>query len=241
MKSKHFVFIILSAAVLACVLMLTVDFSDIDLHLSVKKYHTCTADGREFRFYGSFDKIYKVSVYEDGDKLCSLKIEADADAFADGTGNAVELCDINADGENDILVLCAVDEDEDEHRRLFIRTGERQSAVNDTDIVNYRFENGTLISQTRELQYLAETVEEYTVPYEKYSERCEYEYYDGEIIPVGRMRVSYYSESDIYCIGQWEYDREAHESVCISEDWLVPSEYQKVYSEIRELFEVELP
>lgn len=241
MKPKHLVFIILSMAVLICVLMLTVKFSDIELRLSVKKYHTCTADGREFRFYGSFGNVCKVKVYEDGDRLCTLNFDADADIFDDSVSDAVVLCDINADGENDILVLCAVDEDGDTHRRLFVRAGEEYSTMHDTDIVNYRFEDGVLVSESRDMRYLAEPVEEYVVPYEKYSERCEYEYYDGEIILARRVRVSYYSESDIYCFGWWEYDKEAHELMCISEDWLTPFEYEKAYSELQGLMGAELP
>lgn len=241
MKSKYLVLIILSLAVLICVLMLTVKFSDIDISMPIKKYHTCTADGREFRFYGSFGKVSNVKVYEDGDKLCELNLDADASIFSDDVSDAVALCDINADGENDIVVLCAVDEDGDRHRRLFIRETEGYSAVHDTDISNFRSDDGMLISESQDKRYLAKPVKEYEVPYEKYSERNEYGYFDGEIKLARRIKVSYFSESDIYCFGIWEYDKDIEQLICLDEDWLSADEYSEKYNEIQKLFEIPVP
>ena len=232
--------ILLVSAVLVCVLLLTVNFSKIDIELSLKKYLTYETGAREFSFHGSFGRVHKLKVYENGDKICTLSIDARADVFTESDAVPVELCDINADGRDDILVLVRVDTDGDAHRELFINNGDGYTPIGDTDISNFTFEDGKLVSVERETRYLAQTVEEYTVPYEKYVERCEYGYIDGEVIPLRKFRLSYFSETDIYCYSVWEYDRELGELTYVSEDWFGSDEYDKYSSEIYESVNISL-
>ena len=53
--------ILLCAGVLVCILALNMNFFNIDIRLSLKKYHEYTVGDREFEFYGSFGKIYKIT------------------------------------------------------------------------------------------------------------------------------------------------------------------------------------
>ena len=240
MKAKYIPLIVLSAVMLTALAILLFDFGSIDISLNFTKYHTATADGKEFSFYGSFGRVGKVTVREDGKKLCSLEIDADADIYAEDL-SAIELCDVNEDGKTDLLIAYAKDEDNDVHRHLFLARNDEYTLAKDVDAVNFTEENGTIISEEQKITYLAETVEEYTVPYEDAVSRTVYEYYDGKVIPITMLKVSYYSESDIYCIGSWEYDEENERLISMSEDWLTPEEYSKVYDEIDKIFEVELP
>ena len=131
---KFMPIILLASAVLVCVLLLTVNFSKIDIELSFKKYLTYETGGREFSFHGSFGRRHKLKVYENGDKVCSLKLDADAEAYGDADIAPVELCDINADGMDDILVLVRIDPDGDSHRELFINSKDGYTPIKDTDI-----------------------------------------------------------------------------------------------------------
>lgn len=240
MKSKYIPIIFLAAVMLIAVSLLLVDFGSVDVSLNFQKYHTATADGKEFNFYGSFGRVGKITVRKNGKKLCSLKIDADADIYTDALC-AVEVCDVNGDEKNDLLIAYAKDEDKDVHRLLFLAKNDEYILAKDVDAVNFAEENGAIISEEQKITYLAETVEEYTVPYEKYVSRTVYEYHEGKVIPISMLKVSYYSESNIYCIGSWEYDEYTEKLVSMSEDWLSAEEYSEVYDKIDGIFDVELP
>lgn len=240
MKLKYIPLVALFLFVVAVVAVLVFKPADMELELNVKKYHTAQADGKEFIFYGSFGKVGSVTVKENGKKIAKLDVNADADIYGEDF-SAVEICDINADGKNDLLVANSQDEDGDVHRSLFLAADGSYSLVKDVDAVNSILENGKLVCEEKTFKYLAQTVEEYTVPYENSVRRTIYEFYDGGVIASSRTVVSYYSESDIYCVGLWVYDADAKELLTVSEDWLSPKEYSAVYSQLDEIFIKELP
>ena len=239
MKRKYLPLILLGLVLTAVIVILTVDISSVNINVNIIKYHSATADGKDFSFYGSFGTVGKVTVRENGKKVCSLKISADADVYSSST--AVELCDLNADGKKDILIAYSTDNDGDVHRKLFLATQRGYSLVDSVDAVNFSEKNSTIISEEKQIVYLAPQVEEYTVPYEKYVSRTVYEYYDGTVIPSSMLKVSYYSESDVYCVGKWEYYAELEELIPVSEDWLSPSEYLSVREKLAKDFSAELP
>ena len=240
MKLKHIPLIALLLVVVTVISILVFKPADIDLELNVKKYHTAEADGKEFIFYGSFGKVGSLTVKENGKKIAKLDVEADADIYGEEL-SAVEVCDINADGKNDLLVAVAVDGDGDVHRSLFLAVNDTYSLIKDVDAVNFFSENGKLVCEEKIFKYMAETVEEYTVPYENSVCRTIYEYFDGKVIASSKTVVSYYSESDIYCVGLWVYDATAEELFPVSEDWLTPKEYAAAYSKLDQIFVKELP
>lgn len=240
MNLKHIPLVALFLVIVAVVAVLVFKPADFDFELNLKKYHTAKVDGKEFIFYGSFGKVGSVTVKQDGKKLAKLDIEADADIYGDDL-SAVEVCDINADGKNDLLVAVAVDEDGDVHRSLFLAVNDTYSRIKDVDAVNFTSEEGKLVCEEQKFTYLAETVEEYTVSYEQSVIKTVYEFYDGTVIASSKTAVSYYSESDIYCVGLWTYDANAEELFPVSEDWLTPKEYSRAYSQLDEIFEAELP
>lgn len=240
MKLKHLPLIALILVVVAIISVLVFKPADMDLEMNVKKYHTAEADGKEFVFYGSFGRVGSITVKENGKKIAKLDIEADADIYGDGL-SAVEICDVDSNGKNDLLVAVKVDEDGDVHRSLFLAVDDSYSIIKDVDAVNFSSENGKLVSEEQTFTYLAETVEEYTVPYEKSVCKTVYEYSDGSVIASRKTVVTYYSESDIYCVGVWVYDAQEDELFPVSEEWLNPKEYSYAYSQLDEIFNVELP
>ena len=237
MKLKKIILI-----VIACVAVLIALCAILkpDISLSVIKYHTEEHGDTVFSFYGSFGRVKKIKVVEGGEKLRSISLDIDADALKAEGISAVETCDVNADGSDDILILTHVDDEGDGHRRLFLRSGDDFEIVGDTDIVNYRMENGVLVSEDSRLKYLAKTVEEYTVPFERSVTREEYSYLDGYMTLIRRFSVSYYSESDIYCVGLFEYDSAVGDIVYTDEKWLSPEEYAENKHVFQEYFETEL-
>ena len=239
MKSKYIPIFALFLAVIAILCVLLFDFGKLDLNLNLTKYHVAEADGKEFIFYGSFGKVGKVTVKENSKKICSFELSADADIY-DGI-SAVEISDVDRDGKNDILVAFKKDADGDVHRRLLLASKGGYSFVRDVDVVNFRDGDGTVISEEQSFKYLAETKEEYTVPYERTVSRTVYEYFEDTVIPRSRITVSYYSESLIYCVGVFEYDENYGELMSVSEDWITRSEYDDAYEALDEIFEVELP
>ena len=240
MKLKHLPLIALVLIVTVIVSILVFKPSGFNFELNVKKYHTADVDGKEFIFYGSFGNVGSITVKENGKKLTKLDIHADADIYGEDI-SAVEICDVNADGKNDLLIAVAIDEDGDVHRSLFLSSNDTYAHIKEVDAVNFSIDGGKIISEENNVKYLAQTVEEYTVPYEHSVSRTIYEYFDGTVIASAKTIVSYYSESDIYCLGLWMYDPDAEEMIPVSEDWLLPHEYSRIYSELDEIFFSELP
>ena len=240
MKSKYIPILARALAVITLLCVLLFDFEKLDLNLNLTKYHVAEADGKEFIFYGSFGKIGKVTVRENSKKLYSFKFSADADVYEDGI-SAVEIFDVNSDGNNDILVAFNVDSDGDVHRRLLLSSKSGYTFVQDVDVINFSDEGGKLISEEQSFKYLAQTREEYTVPYEMTVSKTVCEYSDDTVIPRSKITVSYYSESLIYCVAVFEYDEYYEELMSVSEDWLSQEEYNDAYEALDEIFSVDLP
>ncbi len=241
MKKKNIALIVLCILILLPLLFLVVDFGSFNFSLNFQKYHSFEQENLTFDFYGSFGTVRKLKVSEEGSKLCSLKISANSDIF-DQDEPAVTLCDINMDGMSDLLVLSAIDDDDsDAHRALFVRKDDTFHRAQDIDVVNAEVSEGMLIGEERIFEHTAQTVEEHDVPYLISLVRTEYEYFDGGVIPARATELTYYSETQIYCLATWEYSDEYDELMSVDEDWLYPSQLATVYDELDELFKIELP
>lgn len=240
MKLKHIPLVALLLVIVSVIAVLTAKPRGWSFELNVKKYHTQTVGNMEFVFYGSFGNVGSLTVKQDGKRVAKLDVNADADIYG-GDISAVEICDVDANGKGDLLVAVALDEDGDVHRSLFLATDSSYSLVENVDAVNFVAENGKLVCEEKLFKYLAQPVEEYTVPYEYSVCRTIYEYFKGTVIASSQTVVSYYSENDIYCIGLWVYDTNAGELMPVSEDWLSPKEYNEIYPQLDEIFGKELP
>ena len=240
MKKKNISIVILCALIFIPLILLAFDFGSVNFSLNFKKYHSFEADELTFDFYGSFGSVRKVVISDSSGKLESLKISANADIYNDEL-SPVELYDVNGDQKNDLLILCSIDEDGDVHRALFLYSPTSYRYMSDVDAVNPREENGVLVCEDKQFKYLAETVEEYTVPYELSWIKTIYEYSEGAVIPTRSYKLSYYSETQMYCLGEWEYDFELCELISLNEDWMDEQEYKNKYQNIDELFQIALP
>ena len=241
MKTKNIAIVLLAAAVLAVFALLFLNVSDMDMRLSLKKYHTVSLENMQVSFHGSFGKVNTVKIKPDGERTVKLKLDCDAGALETAGAEAVELCDINGDGARDLLLLTSVDTDGDTHRALALSGSEGYTLAEGVDAVNFRMEEGILIAEERLSEIITEDVKDDTAPYEESSIKYEYQYMEGRVILARKTVITYYSESDIYCFGIWAYNDKYGELTALSEDWLSAEEYGELKAEIDSVFTVEIP
>ncbi len=240
MKKKNIAIVLLCAVILAPAVFLLLDFAIGSFSLNFQKIHTFTADKLTFEFYGSFESVGKLKIREGGKNICTLYLSADADTYKKNA-DAVILADINSDGDDDLLVLTELDSDGDAHRIPYLYSEGKYKRMGNMTLSNPRMEKGILICEERTFGYLAETREDYTVPYNIESKKTEYTYSEWNIIPKNALYVTYYSESQIYCVGRWEYNENLGELMSTSEDWLDAKEYKEAREELAKEFKISLP
>lgn len=239
MKTKNLALILLIAAVFAVVAVLSFDAFAPDFSLNMKKYHSETLENMQVSFHGSFGKINMVKIKPDGEKSSKVKLEGDAAALEKNGVAAVEVCDLNGDGVRDLLLLTRIDNDGDVHRALSLSTGDGYVLAEGVDAVNARIENGILIAEEKNKLFITE--EDDAAPYEQSSVKYEYQYVDGSVILTRKTVITYYSDSDIYCLGIWEHDQKYDELTVKSEDWLSVAEYTRDKQAIADMFFVDIP
>ncbi len=240
MKNKTLAIIILCAIIVLPLLFLLIDFSSVNFSLNIQKYHSENDGGLIFDFYGSFGSIHKLKISDENGKICSLSVRLDSKAL-EKCEDAVLVCDFTEEGRDVLLVLSEIDEDGDIHRMPFVRAGSAYSKADDTDIVNAQITGDGIICEERIFKYIVETRDDYEVPYEVWAKHTEYEFFDGTLLPRRALYVTYYSETRIYCVGEWEYNETYGELMCLEEDWLEPNEYSNIYAELAGRFKIDLP
>ena len=240
MRSKNLALVFLAAIIVIPLIIIMIDYTSIDFSFNLVKYHSAEADGKTFSFYGSFGTVGKIKVSDKNGKLCAIRFSADADIFKEDIP-AIEVCDVNGDEKNDLLILKDIDEEGDVHRTLFIAEDSGFTKITDADIANFKLCENTVISEEITLEYMAQTVEEYIVPYKRSAVRKEYKYSDGELYVYCEYSLSYYSETDVYCHAYWEYNSDIDELDCVFEDWLSPEQYAQSKQDIQKSFDITLP
>ena len=165
---------------------------------------------------------------------------ADAAAF-ETEENAVVTCDINGDGVFDLLILTAADTDGDIHRALFLSTDDGYEHAEGVDAVNHTVADGAIISEEKLITYLAEDEGHGEPPSRRETIFREYALIDGAMVENRRRCVAYFTETDIYLVGTYEYREDIGECVTISEKWLNPEKYQGVRAELQEEFSLDIP
>ncbi|MBO5203871.1 MAG: hypothetical protein J6B72_04585 [Clostridia bacterium] len=241
MKTKNIAIVLLAAAVLAVAVILILDALDVDMRLSLKKYHTVSLENMQVSFHGSFGKVNTVKIKPDGERTVKLKLDCDAAALETAGAEAVEVCDINGDGARDLLLLTSVDADGDAHRALALSGNDGYTLAEGVDAVNFRMEEGILVAEERLSEVITEDKKDDTAPYEESSIKYEYQYREGSVIIARKTVITYYSDSDIYCFGLWEHNDKYGELTALSEDWLSVEEYGEIKAQIDGVFTVEIP
>ena len=240
MKSKNIAFVLLCVTRVAVIIVAALSAADVDMRINYKKYHSCEADGLQFLFYGGGGEVRRVKVKQDGKKLCTLSLSADADAF-DSVDDAVLVCEINGDVISDLLILTAADSDGDIHRALFLSKDGGYELVEKVDAVNHSFVDGIMISEEKLITYLAEDEGYGEPPSRRETVLREYAPVDGSVVEIRRRCVAYFTETDIYLVGAYEYREDIGECVAVSEKWLIPEKYQKIRAELQEDFSLDIP
>ena len=213
--------------------------ADVKLQLNFKKHLTSEAEDLHFSFYGDRNEVRKVTIKKDGKKLCTLSLSADPAVLE--MQEAVVTCEINGDGIPDLLLLTAADADGDIHRALFVSEDGGYARAEGVDAVNFSISDGNIISEQQLITYLAEDEGHGEPPSRRETVVSVYSLIDGKVVETHRRSVAYFTETDIYLSGVYEYREEFGECVATSEDWLSPEKYQKVRDELQKDFLLDIP
>ncbi len=240
MKNKTLAIILLCAVIVLPILFFAIDFGSVNFNLNIQKYHSEKDGGLIFDFYGSFGSVNKVKVSDESGKVCSLSVRFDSKLLKE-CEDAVLVCDFTEDGRDVILVLSGIDEDGDIHRAPFVRTDKSYSKIDGMVASNAEITADGIICEERIFKYMVETRDDYEVPYEVWSKHTEYSFRGGTLIPINALYVTYYSDTHIYCVGEWEYNETYGELMCLDEDWLEAQAYAKIYAELAKKFKITLP
>ncbi len=240
MKNKTLAIIVLCAIIILPLIILLVDFGSINFSLNLKKYLSVSEGEYTFDFYGSFGRVNKMTVRGASGKLCSLPMQIDSDSLSE-CDDPILICDFSENGSDLLLVFSSLDSDGDIHRTPFVRRDEAFEQISDADIVNPKIQNEVIICEEYIFEYVATAEEDGDIPYEIWSKRTEYVYENGTLHPSNALYVTYYSYTDIYCVGAWEYNSEYSELMSTDEDWLSAEQYSKVYGDLDDIFEIDIP
>jgi len=241
MKNKNIAFVLLCVAMIAVIIAAVISSTGIKLELNLRKYHTFEAEDMEFSFYGGGGEVRRVKVKQNGQKLCDLTLEADAEAFK-SVESAVVICEMNNDGRPDLLILTALDDDGDVHRALFLSASDGYQRAEGVDAVNHSVADGVIISEEKLVTYLSEDEGHGEPPSRRETVRREYAVIDeNKVVEVNRRNVAYFTETDIYLVGYYQYSETYGECVPISEKWLYPEEYSEVRKQLENEFELDIP
>ncbi len=241
MKNKNIAFILLCVAMVAVIIAAVISSTGLKIELNLRKYHSFEVEGMDFSFYGGGGEVRRVKVRQNGKKLITLTLEADAETFG-REESAVVTCEINGDGVPELLILTALDDDGDIHRALFLSSPDGYQRAEGVDAVNHSVANGCIISEERLVTYLAEDEGHGEPPSRWETVRREYVVLDeNKAVEASRRCVAYFTETDIYLVGSYQYSESYGECVPISEKWLYPDEYSELREQLSVEFELDIP
>ncbi len=200
-------------------------------------------NGITFSYKGSKEEIRELEISKNGEKLASFKLEADTSLFSsDGSQNAIF---IDGEGENTLaLVPFSLDAFGNKHyRTLCIKPDGTASIDLETDICNPTIESetGYISCESFSKENVGDELEGIGAPYEESATRTVYRADSEKLQAIYCFSVTYYSENDIYCISESQFDLELNSLGASSDDWLSPAEYKQSYEKLDPLFTVRLP
>lgn len=199
---------------------------------------TVKTDGRfEFRAWGSDDGIRSVEVTENGKVTADLTVSAKraGHAFSDGDGldYGLTVCDIDLDGATDIAVMTSNFPGSEKYV-FFFGDGNGSFKKNEklSDFLSPVFGQGDGLIAVSSVQITVDRTPGANpdAPLE-YTEKHVTEYYgrqDGKIKLVRVRALTFYSENDIYCLGEYIPDPDMPDGLDpVSEIWIHPEDLEK--------------
>ncbi len=221
MKIKNAIITTLTVIILLITVSILL-FNILDIQLNFMTYHKAVDGEYTLSFKGSFGNVRKVKISKNSKKLCSLPFNASADIFSDSY--EIRWDDVNFDGEQDLLLVCAIDEDGDVHYTALLSDSSENTFIYNESLSD--LPNLTLDPESKTLftSYTEKTFTEEQKPNtpDKYAEKKairKYEYLNGEPTATEERAITFYSETDYYCYSIYEYDEKHKELTYRDEKW----------------------
>ncbi len=225
MKRKNI--IITAITVLLIVIALTILIvRSLGLHFNVITYHTERDGDYAFSFKGSQKTVREVVIKKNSKKLCTLPFNAASSVFSDDYTARWE--DINFDGVDDVLLVSAIDaDDNDIHYTAFIYDSSANTFIAKdalADLPNIKIDTDAkcLYTSYTYKELLEDPAPNTPESYERKQAIVRYEYKDGEPIAMEERAITFYSDTYYYCYSIYKYSEKYGELTYFDEKWFHP-------------------
>ena len=230
--------VIIAALLIFIILSLTKN-----LKINTETHAEWEQNGITFSYVGSKKEIHKLEIKKNGEKIASFEFSSNASLFSDDRSSSAIF--IDTEDENTLaLVPFSLDSFGNVHyRTLCIKTDSTALLDLDTDIVNPKIDNetGNVSCESFSKENIGDEIEGVGAPYEESATITTFSASSEKLYPIYRFSVTYYSENDIYCISESEFDLESNDLGASDDDWLSAAEYEQSYEKLDSLFTVLLP
>ncbi|MBQ7384591.1 MAG: hypothetical protein IJV72_07370 [Clostridia bacterium] len=227
-KNKRVILAIVAAV--AVILLSFITIKAFDIHFNVITYHSFEQDGYSFKFKGSANTVRKVIIKKDSKKVGSLPFDATSELFADEELEySARLEDADGDGDNDIILPCAFDEDNDIHYTVYLTNvdGKLEHNENTKDLPNLSIDGEHLFTEQTTKEILLEKNTNSPEIYIRKHSITKYAFLDGECTALEERAIIYYAENDYYCYSVYAYDEEYGGLKYVDEKWFEPEDIDK--------------
>ena len=175
-------------------------------------------------YLDSNGKTETIKTYKNGKRVDSWRIRSSA-RYNEAP---VSICDVNFDGHDDLRILVATGS----HLRYAHRIYDAETGTFYTDEQLDKLLDATILPEQKQITayYRTHTIDPAvgTTPETYIDEQGvnTYEWVNGKLKNVHRECVTYYSESDIYCVAVWELNSDGVLEP-YDEQWMSPEKYER--------------
>ena len=229
MKRKNTIlFIAIIVVILACLFVLSVNTLD----LNIIKHHDTQLRNLSIKYYGDFDSINVVKVYNGAIRRGTFDLSVSEDVIDSINKNPPYLYDLDRDGIEDLLIPHSSDKNGDIRYAVFFWKNDvsmYEASELLRDLANVKIDDDHSITSSVSLHTVIHP-EENNLPeiYEEKTVITEFKLCEDSFKLLREYTLIYYSENDIYCYIMNDYDTKTGELVSAIEDWLTPEEASKI-------------
>ena len=229
MKRKNtLLYIAIIIVILACLFVLSVK----TLGLNIIKHHDTQLSGLTIKYYGGFNGINIVKVYDGAIRRGTFELSVSKDVIDSINKNPPYLYDLDRDGSEDLLIPHSSDKNGDIRYAVFfwknnVSMYEASEILH--DVANLKIDDDHSITSSVSLHTVIHP-EENNLPeiYEDRTILTEFKLSPDGFKLLREYTLVYYSENDIYCYIKHDYNTDTGELVSAVEDWLTPEEASKI-------------
>lgn len=228
---KIFITAVCVVCALTGVWLIVSNLFDFNFHLNLIKYNTVSDGEFTFTFKGAFSQVRKLIVRRDSKKIASLPFEASSDVFGNAEKYEPVYSDINFDGHDDIMFVCAYDDDGDIHYSAFIYNPDENTysycpGMDDLCNIKVIAESQAVTSEQTERIQLNEPKDGKPALYNEKHSLTEYRWIDGKFTAFRETAITYYEDTDYYSYSVYVYDAEYGGLKYEDEKWFDASELE---------------